>query len=161
MRYFSLRFISVNAVQVSGEVFGGDFKEDGSVLVLRQPGSTRFHSKIVIVKYQDPAEVMNYERYRSHSLDRLPAVDIARCRLREQHAVQAAELDAARINVDATEEGQTIFDALSKTLPCRWEHKTIIVLDEVRRIIVNESYVPFRDYFFMEYKRFILITFNH
>lgn len=128
-----LKLIYTNDLQLSGEVFGGDFREDGSVMILRQPGNTRFRNKILIVKYETPLEVINYERCHSNALDRLPAVDIARCRSREQHAVRAAEADAARINIEATEEGQAIFDALARTLPCRWEQKTIVVLDEVWR----------------------------
>jgi hypothetical protein len=35
------------------------------------------------------------------------------------------------IGENVTEEAQEIFDALARTLPCRWKNQEIIVLDEI------------------------------
>ncbi|KAL8161601.1 hypothetical protein V2J09_013090 [Rumex salicifolius] len=58
---------------------------------------------------------------------------------REDSAIRQAELEAERIGVGVTSEAQTIFDALSRTHPVRWDKTTIVVMNEVR---VSSPYLP-------------------
>ncbi|GMY26166.1 protein LSM12 homolog [Fagus crenata] len=79
----------------------------------------------------------------SHGEDPL---DIKKCQLdltslqaREESAIRQAETEAERIGVGVTSEAQNIFDALSKTLPVRWDKTVIVVMKEVR---VSSPYLP-------------------
>ncbi|KAL9688751.1 hypothetical protein QQ045_033175 [Rhodiola kirilowii] len=58
---------------------------------------------------------------------------------REEAAVRQAEVEAERIGVGVTAEAQNLFDALSKTLPVRWDKNVIVVMNEVR---VSSPYLP-------------------
>jgi len=58
-------------------------------------------------------------------------VHVERLQVREQLAIKEMGAQLAKTGVGVTQEGQEIFDALSKTLPCRWHKDTIVVLDEV------------------------------
>ncbi|CAN8291773.1 unnamed protein product [Cochlearia groenlandica] len=53
-------------------------------------------------------------------------------RAKEALAIRQAEADAERLGVGVTAEAQSIFDALSKTLPVQWENTDILVMKEVR-----------------------------
>ncbi|GES93855.1 protein LSM12 homolog [Rhizophagus clarus] len=58
-------------------------------------------------------------------------VPMERIQAREIQAVKETQAALARIGVGVTQKAQDIFDALSKTLPCRWAKDSIVVLDEV------------------------------
>ncbi|KAI3452767.1 hypothetical protein Pfo_009430 [Paulownia fortunei] len=66
-------------------------------------------------------------------------LDLNTLQAREESAIRQAEADAERIGVGVTSEAQSIFDALSKTLPVRWDKTTIVVMNEVR---VSSPYLP-------------------
>ncbi|KAF8984318.1 hypothetical protein BGZ46_008297 [Entomortierella lignicola] len=72
----------------------------------------------------------------------LPAVGyvhLDKIQQREQQAIKEAQAAAARIGVGVTSIAQDIFDALRKTLPCRWAKDSIVVMDEV---IISPPYEP-------------------
>ncbi|KAJ2455717.1 hypothetical protein EV183_000564 [Coemansia sp. RSA 2336] len=50
---------------------------------------------------------------------------------RKARALAQAKERAARIGVGVSSHAQAVFEALSKTLPCRWDQKRIVVLDEI------------------------------
>ncbi|KAK3814991.1 MAG: anticodon-binding domain-containing protein [Benniella sp.] len=66
-------------------------------------------------------------------------VHLEKIQQREQQVVREAQVAAARIGVGVSTTGQDIFDALSKTLPCRWAKDSIVVMDEV---IISPPYEP-------------------
>ncbi|XP_070055869.1 uncharacterized protein LOC107815829 [Nicotiana tabacum] len=66
-------------------------------------------------------------------------LDLNSLQSREDSAIRQAEIDAERFGVGVTAEAQTIFDALSKTLPVRWDKTVIVVMNEVR---VSSPYLP-------------------
>ncbi|KAF8378323.1 hypothetical protein HHK36_029662 [Tetracentron sinense] len=71
-------------------------------------------------KDEDPLDLNNFY------------LDLNSLHAREESAIRQAEIDAERIGVGVTTEAQSIFDALSKTLPVQWDKNVIIVMNEVR-----------------------------
>ncbi|GMI87802.1 hypothetical protein like AT1G24050 [Hibiscus trionum] len=66
-------------------------------------------------------------------------LDLTTLQAREDSAIRQAESDSERFGVGVTSEAQTLFDALSRTLPVRWDKTVIVVMNEVR---VSSPYLP-------------------
>lgn len=107
-------------------------------VVLHREGASRFHTNFTILKDSFVDKVQNVEEA-SHAnlVDYVPVVDEERTKLREERAVRKAKIEAAKIGEGVTDEAQHIFNGLSKTLPCRWRGKSIVVLEEVE---IEEPY---------------------
>ncbi|GAA5811806.1 hypothetical protein MFLAVUS_005251 [Mucor flavus] len=58
-------------------------------------------------------------------------VPVEQLKSREVDALKGFGNEVSKMGVGVTKEGQDIFNALSKTLPCRWSKDTIVVMDEV------------------------------
>ena len=58
-------------------------------------------------------------------------VNVAAAEARERAATTEALKRATKIGVGVSSLAQQVFDALSKTLPCRWADRHIIVMDEI------------------------------
>ncbi|KAJ1675172.1 hypothetical protein EV182_001786 [Spiromyces aspiralis] len=88
---------------------------------------------IKVLSVKDATELANVE------LPKVEALDVRTVMDRHDSALRDAYSECSRIGIGVTAEGQQIFDALRKTLPCRWHEKQIIVLDEV---LIDPPYSP-------------------
>ena len=91
--------------RAAGQVFAYDAATDR--LVLRQAGSTPFHSTLRILKGAHVTGVVQLKDGGA-PLEPVPAVDVARCREREEKAVRAAEAEAAKIGVGVSRLAQVM-----------------------------------------------------
>ncbi|KNC87703.1 hypothetical protein SARC_00209 [Sphaeroforma arctica JP610] len=66
-------------------------------------------------------------------------LNMDRVKQRYAKAVNKAKEEAAKINKNVSQEDQSIFNAISKTLPCAWDDRNIIVLDT---ITITPPYTP-------------------
>ncbi|KAG5360653.1 hypothetical protein CJU89_3731 [Yarrowia sp. B02] len=59
-------------------------------------------------------------------------VDLDGVRKRESEIVNQEMRKQANKGVGVTQQGQEIYDAIAKTLPCRWDGKSILAVEEVQ-----------------------------
>ena len=121
--------------EFSGEVFGYDTSTK-SVILKEGPGP---EYTLRVLNTAFVKELVQASRPSKPADLRLPPVDLERALEREAAAVKAARVAMMRIGVGVTAEGQEIFDSLSKTMPCVWEDKAIVILNEV---VIESPYTP-------------------
>jgi len=118
--------------EVEGEIFSYDATTNCVVLSTSNAHSTLKKSyRIFKTNYIKEIQYLGKEPPSLEELENLPSVNIARIRSKEAAVLRTLREEAARIGVGVTEEAQDIFNALSKTLPCRWKQDTIVVFDEI------------------------------
>lgn len=100
--------------------------------MVRRQGAHPYSHDVTIVKKNAIHAVLESKPPTGEEEETLPAVDHQRMQEKEERAVKAAEIEATKIGIGVSEEGQRLFDAISKTLPARWNGKDIVVLEEVR-----------------------------
>lgn len=125
----SVTLVTTLGEEISGTIFA--FDQQTNCLLLQQEGSHSGVSTLRFLKTNYVKEVTSATKPDGPVESKLPYVDLQRAREREEKALKQAEVNASKIGLGVTKEAQAIFDALSKTMPCRWEDKTIIVLEEV------------------------------
>lgn len=141
----SRNFVEGQQVRVTttlGEKFDGQviaFDEKAKCVVFQDIGASgsRRSLRFVVTSYIEDVKLIG----KSESpLDlQISHIDLTFVKAREEAAIRQAEADAQRIGVGVSEEAQDIFDALSRTLPVRWDKTTIVVMDDVR---VSGAYRP-------------------
>ncbi|KAJ2699087.1 hypothetical protein H4218_002872 [Coemansia sp. IMI 209128] len=88
-------------------------------------------ANIKAVEVLAPADATDGETKGAFVMPEVRAVDTSVVEARKQRALIQAQERAQRIGVGVSDKAQSIFEALSRTLPCRWSRDSIIVLDEV------------------------------
>ncbi|SPO23060.1 uncharacterized protein UTRI_01738 [Ustilago trichophora] len=99
-------------------------------------------SEIKKIEFQPSSEPANGAASKSQTdtLTPIHPVSLKAAQLREADAVKQSLTKVARTGKDVSQLGQQVFDALSKTLPCRWHESHIIVMEEV--VISGPGYDP-------------------
>jgi len=125
----------VRATTSTGKVF------EGIVSIYDQKASTLIISVDDTTVLINTSFVDNLESQPPKQTTGLPhtAINMEELLKKEEKACAQRQKEAGKIGLGVTPEGQLMFDVLDKTLPCRWERDTIIVLNDV---YVSAPYGP-------------------
>eukprot|EP00178_Gracilaria_changii_P024216 TRINITY_DN73004_c0_g1_i1.p1 TRINITY_DN73004_c0_g1~~TRINITY_DN73004_c0_g1_i1.p1 ORF type:complete len:199 (+),score=33.79 TRINITY_DN73004_c0_g1_i1:33-629(+) len=109
-----------------------------NTLVLIQPGSNQ-HSvvknnfKLLRTSAIQQVKLLETAKPNSLSTSFEPnTVSLKSVQSREEKVLKEMKEEAKKIGVGVTKEGQEIFNALEKTVPCKWEDKNIVVFDTIK-----------------------------
>ncbi|KAI9478530.1 MAG: anticodon-binding domain-containing protein [Benjaminiella poitrasii] len=95
--------------------------------------SSRKNCSFRIIKISHIKEIISLATATNGVKDYLPInqIYIDRLKQRESEVMKGFRSEVSKIGIGVSKEGQDIFNALSKTLPCRWSKDTIVVMDEI------------------------------
>ncbi|CAL5225289.1 g8088 [Coccomyxa viridis] len=131
----SVRLETTLGETVEGEVFACD--DATELVVLKQSTSSSKLVSLRVLKATCIEKVLYSVPPREAVEDKLPPIDERRSLERRFKAVAAAQERSERQGVGVSKEGQQLFDCFYKTMPCKWQGKTILVLGEVK---IKEPY---------------------
>ena len=111
-----------------GEIFAYD--ESSQILTLRKLGELSNSYDLEFVNVKGASEVVIDDSTKSDAKP-CPNVDEPRRERRFENACRAARAMADNVGENVSALAQDVFDALARTLPCRWNGDVIVVMDEV------------------------------
>lgn len=139
----AVKVTTLTGEEVTGEIYTAD--DTTEQLVLRLPNSGRathpdyFDYRIIKFGFISTCEFTNDGKGVAGAKPMVPPsyVDLSAANKREKKATQEAVNALNRIGTDVSPKAQSIFNALSKTMPCEWRNKEIIV---VSTIVIKPPY---------------------
>ena len=123
----------VSGTTSSGERFSGEifaYDEANRVLAVRSVGEISNSHDVTLVNERDASNI-EVDASTAKDLGPLPDVDDPRRQRRFDNATRVAKNMADNIGENVSALAQDVFDALARTLPCKWNGDVIVVMDEV------------------------------
>ena len=112
-----------------GEIFAYDAST--SMLAVRTPGEISNSYDLKLINVADAKDV-KVDTSKVNAIGKLPDIDDPRRERRFANALKHARVAADNIGENVSALAQDVFDALARTLPCRWDADVIVVMDEVK-----------------------------